>query len=682
MSSSSSPEEKEPTPETVKKKPRTRKARTPRVPEPSDRVLRSHKRSHSHRRAVEGEQGSSSGESVFSDPGKTKKTLTYEDSDVESCTSAYTSGSNDPLEDPNWTFDQYEYRYQSSTSDSSLSPECGGFERPYQKYRVRLPSVNSSNSESSSGNVSPLDKTLIYSSESAESHLGFESDFDPNRSWHDPTDPIWNKVHFPFGMGDPVDFEIQVNLVDDGLGGVVNQPPAQRTGGGPVNNVLGEIPRFNGKGNFPLWYKQFQASCVLYGLTTADQQLPVLKRCLVGEAFNWKELREHENANDTAQQFVTALTNEYQGDQRERNKRAKSAFMKAVKHPSEDYKAYFRRLRALAIQIDPEPGADDFIDRFKESVPQEGRDHVIKSAPADRAQLLAAVTKLDEISVAQQYDLAQLMQQPVPKTPDNRERRRSSSSSRKYYRRSSGNRSSSKRDSEKKKKFNALRHSKKSDHSSSESSSESGSSSSEDEISVKKLTKQLSKLKTEIADLKNPSGKSKKINNIRVASRERSNSRGRTPHPSADRMRRRTPERRSYRPRSRSRSYSRSFSRSYSRSRGSYPRSGKIINSLIEANSALAKQRLCYKCNSPDHIIRQCPDNRDTRYRENRSRDRYNSRSRDRGYNRSRNDRSYSRDRNRDYNRNSHYRDRSRDRVHFSDPQKSEGNLINLSENK
>src|SRR5579859_3210584 len=117
MSSSSSPEEKEPTPETVKKKPRTRKARSPRVPEPSDRVLRSHKRSHSHRRAVDPDPGSSSGESLFSDPELTRKTLLYDpETDAETEASTGPGEESDKSEDVDRTFELFTYQPQSTSS--------------------------------------------------------------------------------------------------------------------------------------------------------------------------------------------------------------------------------------------------------------------------------------------------------------------------------------------------------------------------------------------------------------------------------------------------------------------------------------------------------------------------------------------------------------------------------------
>src|SRR5579859_2230089 len=290
---------------------------------------------------------------------------------------------------------------------------------------------------------------------------------------------------------------------DEGLGGGV-QPNAQAAnqnqyqGGGPINSILAEVGKFDGNINFTQWYKQFLASCNLYGLTTDDRRIHVLKRCLTGDAMYWAEIRAATAAHaaENAAAFVAALTTQYQGTERDRYKRAAKAFRSAKKRSDETYVAYLNRLQFSAIGMQNAPGPDDIINHCKESTTPEAEEKIIQANPTTIQDLHALFVKMDEIDRTRQRSY----EQSLHKYAENLDRRKDSS--RRKHKNKSKRGKSPKRSSRNRKKVNSIINKNRNfdTFSSSDSSTES-SSGSESDSDMKKVTKMFQNMSSRLEKL-------------------------------------------------------------------------------------------------------------------------------------------------------------------------------------
>jgi hypothetical protein len=189
------------------------------------------------------------------------------------------------------------------------------------------------------------------------------------------------------------------------------QPPyQQRQPTFGISNIFTDVGKFDGSGHFNSWLNDFVETCTIYGFDTVERRHNLLRKSLIGDARKWRDVYEAGHPNADAQQFLAALTEAHQGTDRQRQKKALSAFNKATKLPSEKYVNFANRLQFLALDMNPRPTAEVMIDRCIEGCPPDAKERLIAVRPLTMEDLNTQLAIQDEIAQGRQQTYVQSVQ--------------------------------------------------------------------------------------------------------------------------------------------------------------------------------------------------------------------------------------------------------------------------------
>ena len=447
-------------------------------------------------------------------------------------------------------------------------------------------------------------------SESGETLIDFPSDFPSPRgafravplslqTYHinRPLEyPIWNSTSDSFGM---------VGEMANDQAGHANSNDFRG-----VRDILSRVAKFTGRESAPQWLREFKRQCALFGHTTQEQQHNVFVDCQAGEAKTWSTVYQEENPQATPEQFVTAWTAKWLGDQNERQARAQTAFDTATKGISQKYVEFGTQLKLLAMDMDPKPNDRAIIVQCLKGVSLDAKERIADKSPKTMAELMTALEKCDEVAATRALYIPGHVE-PTAEATTTKTRTKK------------GKREKKK---EKKSKVNLITTDPNKSDSESTESTESDSDDDEKELRISKLEKAMKEMTKHF--------KTFSVNNTRVRIEEPPAPPPRDSASSAPRSRPRTPYR------------GRSQSRSNSRSGRSDSRISHAVNNVLAERA----HTRCYKCDREGHFARECPDTWRP-YRSNGSRDYDRDRYYDRGYSRDRRPSSRSRERYRHYDR-------------------------------
>ena len=568
---------------------------------------------------------------------------------------------------------------------SSLSGEITEEELDQLLAREASDAENESDTDFSLGEISVPEFTETEASES-DNDENSSSEEDEHHSVNSDNELLWDNFE--------VDFE-NLEMADGEV------PPPQQPnnnnnhGVGNIKSMLDLAPKFYGlkDENASDFLRQFNKICAIYGYNDVERQHPVFRMCLKDGADMWATVWLEQNENPTAQQFRTAWSTEYAGEDRTRERKAQRRFDKARKSPDQSYTNFGNHLIYLRLDFVHPPEDGELIDQCIKGIDRDAAVRIRTRNPTTANELIAALKREDEISGDHEMT-SNAKIAAIPKKKRTVRKRDTDDDEKKLLKLIAKAKALEKKKKTKKKGVLSIT-AEAGDSSSETESDNSGTSSSEEEApkdKERKSDKKDSRTKKDIMDLKSELRKiAEQIGHVTLTTNMiKAQSDTKSILKSPDNQRNSRPRSRSQSPHRGANSANNANSR-HSRNRS---RSNSTLRNVINALTAnnrhndpemqrRREQGLCYECASKNHFSRECPDKTVTRmgierrvsYTDTNRNNGYSNsgysegyrngfydRKREQSYERRRDRRDYSNDRDRRYNRDNYQRGPSAER--------------------